>query len=552
MVPQATFMGMSKELIMKYTKLAVLCALMSPVIIEASLLDDYTNHSFMFVRPVYDTVGIQQSSWHDIVYRKQKNGFGCQIYPIYEQSYPNLNNPAYFFFSGLNVLRVQAGSESSFKTTGSTPAVSPPIVNNPTDGQICVPSFNRDVLGQWIGITPDITTASMDFTICPQERQACLVFEVSQDLHKFINHTLFENWFINLSVPVTWLETNLNPQGTNSVVVNAFNNPNFNFVRMTPGEMTNARITQFSLSLGTRYMADDDTHVISTTGVIVPLVEQDCSRSLFQPVQGFNAHFGFDTNVFFQFPICQKHEYSKSKILFFLDVHNNFLARNHQLRTFDIRNNPFSRYMLFLDRATNTTIPAMNALTIRARVEPFMITNMATGFRFKHHDSFGEIGYELWAHGAERVTPEPKSEYHVDPCNTWYDDRYGFAFINMQGQLAKVNMTSGAVEALAPGELGQTASQSTINYVAAPDGQASCCPTPTFTQKNVYFRLIDLDHISAGCASSITHRGYASITFGTKGTKRDCFANFGLFIEAAQNNAALCFWGGWFKMGLTF
>lgn len=541
--------GKFKELLMKYTKLAVLFGLLTPFGIAC--LDDYTNHTFMFVRPVYDSVGIQQSSWHDIVYRKQKNGFACQVYPIYEQSFSNLDNPSYFFFGGQNVLAVQAGSASTFYTVDTDPAVAPPIVTNPREGQMYVPSFNRSVLGQWLGIT-DTSLGIMDFTINPEEKQLAIVFEFSQDLHRMINHELFKNWFINVAVPVTWIETSLGVCGSSQVVKDAFNNPDFNYVRFCPETMTSFRLTQAAISLGTRYMGEPDTHVISTTGVIIPLVEQDCNSCVFQPVQGFNSHFGLDTNVFFQFPIAQKHEYSNSKILFFFDVHNNFLARNHQLRTFDIRKKPFSRYMLFLDRVTNSLVPAMNPLTIRARVEPFMITNLATGFRLKYKDSFGELGYELWAHGAERVTPDPKTDFHDKCHNVWQDDRYGFAFIGTNGQLAQIDTATGNVVALTPGQLGWTANNSTINYVAAPDGQASCCPTPTFVQQNEYFRLIDLDHQSAGAAPTITQRGYASITFGNKGRTRDGFANFGLFIEAAQNNAALCFWGGWFKAGFTF
>ena len=522
-------------------------------------LDDYTNHTFMFVRPVFDSVGIQQASWHDIVFHKQKNGCAFQIYSILEQTYPNLNNPSYFLFNGLNQLTIQAGTTSTFEMPGTSPAVSPPRVKPSTaaQGQMYVYSFDRDILGQWVGIdaltaAPSTSVAGgVNFTLDPSQRQACIVAEFSQDLHKIINISIFENWFINVAAPVTWIENNLGITG-DQAAIDAMNSPNFTFVKMTPGTMDSVRLTQVAISLGTRYMGEPDTHVISTTGIIVPLVEQDCNGSIFQPVQGFNSHFGFDTNALFQFPICQRHEYSNSKILFFADLHNTFLARNHQLRTYDIKNKPFSRYMLLYDKALNDTVPAMNVLTLRSRVEPFMLTNLATGFRLKYKDSIGEIGYELWAHGAEVVTPEHKGEFHEDTCNTWADGRYGIAFINTAGVLAKINNTTGAVEALAPGEIGQTASQSTINFVAPPDGQSSCCPTPTFTQENVYLRIIDLDRLSCAAQPTITHRAYASLGFGGKGNTRDYFANFGLFIEASQNNAALCFWGGWFKAGLTF
>lgn len=541
--------GMSKELVMKYTKLTIICALMVHTTITP--LDDYTNQTFMFVRPIFDSVGIQQSSWHDIAFRKQKTGSAVQIYPIYEQSFENLNNPGYFLFNHRNIITITPGTPSTF-TLPSTGAL---IVNNPMEGELNVPSFNRDVLGQWVGINTTSTdpnnVESFSLTLNPHQRQACVVVEFSQDLNKVYEWDMFSNWFLNVSLPLTWIESNIGVTG-NQEALDAFNNPSFGYLRIAPGDNNSFRLTQASVSLGTRYMGEPDTHVITTSGLIIPLVEQDCNATLFEPVQGFNAHFGIDTNVFFQFPILQTHEYSNSKILFFLDIHNNFLARNHQLRTYDIRGKPFSRYMKLLDRATNTLIPAMNALTIRSRVEPFMITNFATGFRMKYKDSFGEIGYELWAHGSEVVTPEQKPDVFTGP-GLWCNDRYGIPFINTDGVLATVNATTGNVEPLALGQLGQTASNSTINFVAPPDGSISCCSVPpTFIPKNKYIRLVDLDHVSCASRTTITHRAFASVGFGDKGRKRDCFANFGLFIEASQNNAALCFWGGWFKAGLTF
>lgn len=543
MVPPTTLVkGICKEHVMNYTKLTIICTL----IVHTSItpLNDYTNQSYLFVRPIFDSIGIQQSSWHDIAFRKQSKGAAFQIYPIYEQSFENLDNASYFFFDHKNTLNVQAGSTS----TWTLPATGAVQVVNPTQGQISVPSFNRDVLGQWVNINTE-SESPYSFTLRPAQRQASIVIEVSQDLNKVIEWNLFENWFIDVAIPITWIENNIGAMGDQRAI-DAFSNCDFNWVRIDSGNHTSVRVTQASVSIGTRYMGEPDTHVITTTGVIVPLVEQNNGGYLFEPIQGFNAHFGFDTKALFQFPVCQKYEYSNSKILFFLDVHNIFLARNHQMRTYDIKNKPYSRYMKLYDRATNSLIPAMNALTIRSRVEPFMITNFATGFRLKYQDSFGEIGYELWAHGSEVVTPEKK---HADwyPRDVWPEDRYGIPFIGTNGELAKI--VGANVVPLDPGELGQTASKSTINFVAHPDGAISCCTTPPiFIPQNEYIKFTDLYYLPSASRTSITHRGFASVGFGTKGKSRDCFANFGLFIEAAQNNAALCFWGGWLKAGLTF
>jgi hypothetical protein len=206
--------------------------------------------------------------------------------------------------------------------------------------------------------------------------------------------------------------------------------------------------------------------------------------------------------------------------------------------------------MQLLDSYTNELIPAMNALTIRSRVEPYNITNFMTGFRFAHHSCYGEIGYELWAHGTERVTPEPKIGHPVG----WFDNyRYGIAFINVNGDLAKIDPDSGDVIAINTSiDQGQTASNSTINYVSAPDGVYGCCPSPNFTPENAYITLNDLEIYTPGARSTITHRGFFSVGLGQDGKKRNYFVNFGAYIEAAQNNAALNFWGGWLKGGFTF
>ncbi len=495
----------------------------------------------MLTRSVFDSIGINQSSWNNFAYTYQppKKGFVFQMYPIYGQSYDNLENPSYFLFNGKDELVVAAGTPSNNFTTPGQPRVI-----DPTQGQYTVPSFNRDILGQWIGITD---THGSTFTLQPRQRQACVMLEFLQDFKPLFQSCFFHNWFIDIQVPITWMENNIGFRGKPEVA-KAFSQPNFQFAKILKGCHSSTRVTQAQVSIGTKYITEEDVQVVCTTGIIFPLVEQDCNGALFLPIQGFNSHFVLNSTALFQFPICKKSDFAISRILFFFDFSNNFLMRNHQLRTYDLKHKPYSRYMIFYDRHKNETVPAMNVLTLRSRVEPFNIVNLATGFRFKFRDSMGEMGYELWAHGSEVLTPEPKPGHHK---YVWHEGRYGIAFINQDGVLAKLD-AGGAVVPLGPDELGQTASKSTINFVAAPDGQADCCPGPTFVQENKYIDIRDLDRFSGGMRPTITHRGFASVGYGCKGELRDYFANLGLFIEASQNNAALCLWGGWAKAGFAF
>lgn len=526
---------------------------------DSNLLNDFTNQSFFFPRPIYDSVGFEQASWHTIIHKKQKNGFGIQVAGMYAQSYDNLFNPAYFLFDFKNVLTISAGTPSTFApltststatTSGSTTtttssATSQLVVKNGQIGQICTPSANRDVLGQWIGITD---AQNLHFTLNPHQEQGCIFLEVSQDVKRILDNPIFESWFINFSMPITWIKNNLGVSGDQQAV-EAMSQRAFKYAKMSQGDMTSMGISQATISLGTRYMSQDDIRIMTTSGVIIPLSEQPCGGSLFEPIQGFNSHFGFDFLVHMQFPIIQK-EHNPSRLLFFLELHNNFLSRNHQLRTYDIKNKPFSRYMQLYDSFTNQLVPAVNALTIRSRVEPYNIVNFATGLRFAHHECSGELGYELWAHGDERITPEPVVTH---PIGWWDDGRYGIAFINADGVLAKIDTETGNVVAINTNEeLGLTASNSTINFVAPPDGSYSCCPSPSFTPQNKYLIRNDLNIYTPASRSTITHRGFVSIGLGNNGKKRNYFVNFGAFIEAPQNNAALNLWGGWFKGGFTF
>ncbi|MBI2344653.1 hypothetical protein HYV10_01115 [Candidatus Dependentiae bacterium] len=526
---------------------------------DSNLLNDFTNNSFFFPRPIYDSVGFEQASWHHLMFHKQKNGFAMQIAGMYAQSYDNLFNPAYFLFDFKNQLTISAGKPSTFTpliasstsiisgstTTTTANSTSQLVVKNGQIGQICIPSANRDVLGQWVGITK---SENLHLTLNPKQEQGCIYIEASQDINRFLQNSIFNNWFINFSMPVTWIQNNLGVRGDQEAV-EAFSQRAFKYIKMSPGDMTSMQISQATISLGARYLSQDDIQIMTTSGVIIPLSEQPCGGSLFEPIQGFNSHFGFDFLVHFQFPIIQK-ESNPSRILFFMDLHNNFLSRNHQLRTYDIKNKPFSRYMQLYDNFTNELVPAMNALTIRSRVEPYNIVNFSTGFRFAHHACYGEIGYELWAHGDERVTPEPVVTHSIG----WWDDlRYGIAFINSDGNMAKIDTETGTVVAIDPNsEFGQTASESTINFVAPPDGKYNCCPTPSFTAQNKYLILSDLNIYTPASRSTITHRGFVSVGLGDNGKKRNYFVNFGAFIEAPQNNAALNLWGGWLKGGFTF
>lgn len=503
------------------------------------IIDEHTNQTFMFTRPISHSISMNQAGWNDFAYESHKLGTSFQTYVVYAQSFENLTGREYFSFDHKHILSIRGGTDpTEFDLTpkGFIP-------KDPTQDQITTPSFNRDILGQWLNYN-DVETATFSFE--PRQRQAAGIIEFSQDLSKVSEADLFKSWYFSVRVPITYVSNNIGFRTDNSdVTLNALSNNNFLYNNVSTCSISSTRPSNAQFTLGTKYLNENDLQVITGMGVVVPLVEQRTGRYLFEPIHGFNAHFGFPTQLLVQFPLLVSDDIAHSRVCFFLSLENIFLARNKQMRTYDLKGKPYSRYLKLLDIHSNSIVPAMNVLTLRSRVEPFNMFNSAMGFRVKFHDCLGEIGYELWAHGTENVSVENKFEAE------WQDDRYGIAFINEEGKLASID-DSNMIEELPVGQTGMTASKSTINYVASPDGISACCPTPTFTQQNKYITLQDLDLNSAAARSTITHKVYMSVTLGERGDKRDFFANLGIYIEAAQNNAALSMWGGWAKFGITF
>lgn len=499
-------------------------------------LNEFTNQMFMFTKTLFNSIGIQQASWYDFGYEPQKLGTSIQIYPLYAQSFATTSTRKYFLFDFKEELLMQGG----VNPTGYTLTADGYVPINPMENQISTQSYTRDILGQWFNYNDQ---ANALFTVNPTQTQASFIFEINQELKKILNCSFADFWYVTIKIPVTYVCNNLGLEGTQKTI-KALTDNNFQYANFSNCDQKSTAVTNIQVILGTKYLREQDSHIILGTGLVIPLVQSLNNYYLFEPLNGFNAHFGLTGLALFQFPLIQKDDAASSRLCFFFEFENNFLARNFQLRTYDLRGKPYSRYLKLLDRTLNATVPAMNALTLRSRVEPFNIFDMAIGLRLKYHHCSSELGYELWAHGSEVVTPQPKTP--------WPDSRYGIAFINDEGELSKIDGGGHIVPIDTTTESGQTASNSTINYVASPDGVTTCCPTLTFTPQNRYIKLEDLDDFASSARAALVHRAYLAIGLGDKGKNRDMFVNFGMYIEASQNDAALSMWGAWAKVGITF
>lgn len=474
-------------------------------------INKYTNQTFLFPKEIFGSYGMEQASWHNIIYNKNSSGAALQTYIYGQTTIPDACTSEYFLFDYLDQLTVQSATSSNYD----------------------VETFTRNIAGFWLGIE-STENFSGSYTLTPQQSQYGITFAFSQDLSKYVNVAYLRNSSFTFSVPIVHIKNQLVYQGSPRIL-QALQGQN-RVAEQNPDQYNNiaqacqylllndqiqqaTQVSDFKFQFASKYESDDDVQVATTSFLIFPLGSSVTNEFLFQPAFNYNGHIVFGAGISFQFPLFRS-ENRLTRICFFTGLENKFLFGNNQNRTVDIAGKPYSRYMQLYDRYQNGLVPAVNVLTRNCLVEPFNLVNFITGLRYKHKESIAEIGYELWGHDTEKIT--------INDTNPWTENRYGIANINQDGILDANN--TGIT----------TASASTINYLV-PD-----------TKENVYIRWKDLNMSTAAARAALVHRVYASLGYGHKTERIDFFTNGGLFLEVVQNNAAFSNWGGWFKTGCTF
>ena len=484
---------MNKKLLL----MALLC------VTTLNALNNYTNQTFMFPKEIFGSFGMDQASWHNIVYNKKSYGFALQAYAYAQSSLANNTTASeYFLFNDLESLVVQSGTGAADEE-----------------------SFTRNILGAWLGIKDD-NPITASYSLTPQQSQYGITLGFNQDLSKFCDMGFLRALSFGFSVPIVHVKNQLVYQGSPEILtaLNGGYNDNFSPALSEPWEYLHingdvqqeTKVAALKFQFDTKYQSEDDIQIATTTFVIFPGAASVNNETIFQPMIGYNGHVAMGSGITFQFPLSVSQD-ELSRICMYFGLENKYLFGNNQNRTIEIYQNPYSRYLPIYDRYTESLVPGVNVFTRNCDVEAYNIINFIAGFRLKFKESVAEIGYELWGKDTEQLT--------INADNLWPDNRYGIANINGNCEL------DNAI---------QTASKSTINYVK-PD-----------LVENVYIRAKDLTMLSGAGRAALINRVYGSIGYGHSNDYIDLFLNLGLFMEVCQNNAAVSNWGGWLKTGFTF
>jgi len=477
--------------------------------------DDEFSKTFMYTHPANQNLSMMQAGWHTFIYNKKtKNKTAAQFISFYEESLPNLRTGIYFL---------------------------PVVCSNKVEvrGDNANDVLDRDVRSEWLRIDSDTFTGSL--SLYPKQKQFGIRADIHQDLGNILNISLFEDYWINFSLPITIVENDIgfqqhdiggkpafDAEGPHDLF-EAFNQSEWRYGRIPTKKLTAIGLSELSIRVGRAYLARDNFQLIYYSGLNIPTTTKNNPKYLFDAYAGNNSNIGFITGV--NFNLQTNRDTNCFYCCVFANLESTFFIRDTQYRTVDLKHKPWSRYLLFNKKGgpPDQLIPGVNVLTLKMRVRPYTMLDFSAGWRVGSDWFEGEVAYGIWGHGDEKVRPL---------CH--FPEIYGIAGT---GELPDHTATS--------------ASKSTIKEQADNDRipTLDCSgSSPTIVCKETFVTIDkkDLDFKSAASQSAFVHRFHMCGSFLNKCDIFDAFLSVGIYYEAPQNNAALNLIGVWAKCGATF
>lgn len=467
--------------------------------------------SFMLVRPASYNIAMNEQLWHNFVYHKSGPNYGAfQLIPFYQNSRSRDKVARYFLINGRKELLV-AGDN--------------------TDTAFL---FKRDIRAEWLNLADNFVGR---FTICPQQRQMGFTLMYNQDFKTFLDFPLLKDWSFGIEFPVIMVENDLNlcqfdlrstttQPNREPDIVSALNQCDWKYGKWRPQASSKMRPEKIKITGGRSLMHRDYFQLASSMSLSIPIAPKQDPEFIFNPVVGLDRHFGIGGAVHMQVLLNRHPE--RIALSFYLNLEGTFFVKNTQLRTYDLRGKPFSRYMLYTrqNSAPGTFIPGVNLLTIDSLVRPYGMADFSFGWRVNTAPFEFEVGYDLYGFGGEKV------ELRNSPISSPFNR--GCGGLNEFG-------IAGAGTILYKGQPVQaTASESTIDC-QAPDDTAF---TPICEN--------DLDFCSPAAGSVLNHKIHGAAGIEHSGDQMDGLAGFGVYFEFPQKNSSLQNWGMWFKIGAAF
>jgi len=308
------------------------------------------------------------------------------------------------------------------------------------------------------------------------------------------------------------------------------------------GVQTATRVADMNLKFGMDFVDQNELYVSGYAGLIFPTGNRPKGEYMFEAIVGNNHHTGLSGGLYGQ--LCFENAGHGHVWLGWL-FEGQYLFKNTQTRSFDLKNRPWSRYMqVFANEATRQQEIASGGAVGNPIVTPFRtwginyFTQEVTvhpGYNGNFDININYVG-DRWHTGAGLNTYVRQAEL-VQLKHAW----------NNQGvQIAGQPIYDKAIYGAASTIAGATDDLRSIGVL----GQPAEMFIGTGAQP-VYVLDTDLDLSSAAHPAVYSQTLYASFGFYNTSKYPQNF-ELGASYEFSSNNVTLHRWGIWGKVQITF
>ena len=342
----------------------------------------------------------------------------------------------------------------------------------------------------------DVTTRAStdwlaDYFGLPTDFKSILSFNpeiqnVNFDLNFYLGlDALVEGFFFRIHAPISWTRWNLQfqekvvTQGSNSYVAGYFSddgvlntgllaNATAFFIGRAPTLTSNTdatnpigpvffdqlkfakfvicngcnntlvRLSDIELALGYNFLCSDDYHLGVELRASAPTGNKPVGTFAFEPIIGSGGHWKIGGGVSTHY-IFWSNEENSSSLGFWVDGNVQHLFAAHQIRTFDLKDKPNSRYALAEKISTPTSTPAnplttpttgiswinefspvANLTASRVNVNVAVEGDVVIKFAYLSASGFqADLGYEFWARTCENICLPDPSANNLTNDTTW-------------------------------------------------------------------------------------------------------------------------------------
>ncbi len=516
-------------LVMKGKIILALVALFTTIKVHATIhSDDATSKTFFSFEPHYSTGRPEHlSSYRKRMLEKEDGYGGCFQAVVYGGETTSSAPFARYFFPGWKTSLVIAEGPNPLATDGGGVFIG---------GSGAFKADTYDLLAHNFNIETVQRNFKQNIFICPKQKFYGVAFNGKKS---FFNNEDGGFW-LDITIPIEHVDNdiNLNETDKNSAtaleghpksLTEAFNQCDWKYGKISPCGLSKTGVADVELRLGTDVLRKERYFYGSFVGLIIPTGNKPKAHFVFEPIVGRNHHWGILWGSSMSFQLAA---YEHSSVQTAFDVNSSYLFEANEVRSFDLKDKQWSRYInVFTDSHATTTSPGINTFTQSMKIRPrgtFQI-NSALIFTYKKFDC--ELG--LYSYFRQSEEGRLACEWQEGPA---------------------IAGVSGATD-ITPAQSMNLATMHMWDYkIISQDVDYGNLNTDPTLNIPLYKTLKeeDLNLQSALHPNAIAGALYGALSYSWDTWDYPSFLGAGASYQFSSDNISSHRWSAWFKFGASF